>query len=82
MSACLNCGNYVYADSYCANERIFCSTDCKKDYDIKTITLNIPCHYCHGDIVIREGVYVKGKKAYCSEYCLNQFINNLKTVKV
>lgn len=81
MATCLNCGRFVYVDIYCADEKIFCSTDCKNRYEIKSITLNIPCHNCQKEIIISEGFVVKGKKAFCSNLCFNHFNTNQKQTK-
>lgn len=79
MATCLNCGRFVYVDVYCMDEKIFCTTECKSRYEIKSIALNIPCHHCQKEIFINEGFIVKGKKVFCSNPCLNQSINNLKS---
>lgn len=78
MAACLNCGQFVYVDIYCADEKLFCSTECKNRYEIRSIPLNIPCHNCQKKIIISEGFIVKGKKVFCSNLCLNQSNINLK----
>jgi hypothetical protein len=65
MAYCPECGATVYTS--CDS---FCSEDCKQKYEINSITLNKTCCVCGGPVLVKEGFYVKGKKVYCSEYCL------------
>lgn len=78
MAACLYCGRYVYQDAYIMDKQVFCSTDCKQKHDIKTITLKYPCHHCKKQILISQGVWVKGKTVFCSASCFYKFNTNPK----
>lgn len=78
MAACLNCGRFVYQDVFVMDKLVFCSVECEKKHNIKSIPLNIPCHICHKEIIISEGFVVKGKNVFCSTSCFNQFNTNHK----